>query len=245
LQDNPRSLASIDPAINSVASLAGTISLDEIKIKEDSVYLFDFDGVVASRSDDDIYKLAPTIEEVPLLLAAAEHFGIRCEGMEQRYQRHLLYQAAAWRLGLSIDPGPAFTHAREAARLSPMFILTARSGWHAVERLRNFLSSSNILPVEIYNVGRVKKDRQVQLICREFESKEIYYVEDSIAHLADAASIPAVNLRLVHVESNLQPERDEVDLRRHFTDTLGAAISAFRGSETDYGQDQSRDQDSG
>jgi hypothetical protein len=245
LDHTSRSSASIDPAMNSVAHLADAIPLGDIKIKDNSVYIFDFDGVVASRNDDDIYKLSPTIEEIPLLSASAECFGIRCNGMEQRYQRHLLYQAAAWRLGLCIEPGPAFPQTLESGQRSQLFILTARSGWHAVERLRDFLDSSNIRPVEIYNVGRVKKDRQVQLICREFESKQIYYVEDSIAHLADAASIPVRNLNLVYVDPTLQPERAAIYLRQHFNETLNAAMSVVHDLETEYGQDRSRDQNSG
>jgi hypothetical protein len=108
-----------------------------------------------------------------------------------------------------------------------------------VERLRKFVSSSDIRPIEIYNVGRVKKDRQVELICQEFSSRQIYYIEDSPAHLADAATIGAENLNLVSVEDNLQPEIDNVMLRRHSTETIESAISIFRGGDPERGQHRS------
>ena len=219
--------ASIDPAINSTKRIAETISLHHLNVDEGCVYVFDFDGVIASRLDDDVYKLAPTDDELKLLSRAAECFGIRCHGMEQRYQRHLLYQAAAWYLRLPIEPGPAFSQARDSGQRAQLFILTARSGWHAVERLRKYLSASDIRPIEIYNVGRVKKDRQIELLCREFNSKQIYYIEDSFAHLADAAAIAVNNLRLVSIEGSLQPEGDDVNLRQHFSETIEAAISSF------------------
>lgn len=227
MHSTPDDPSSIDPAISPVTHLTDTIPLAQLVIEGDSVYIFDFDGVVASRDDDDIYRLASIPDEVPLLSEAAKCFRIHCEGMEQRFQRHLLYQAAAWRLGLPIEPGPGFTQAMESGRRARLFILTARSGWHAVERLRTFVTSTGLNPIEIYNVGRVKKDRQVQLLCREFPSAQVFYVEDSAAHLADAAAISPGNLRLVHAAADLQPKREEVVLRRHFIETLNSALSVF------------------
>lgn len=228
LNSTPTDAASIDPAIRSATHLTNSLSFTQLEIRDDNVYIFDFDGVIASRNDDDIYKLAPTADEIPLLREAAECFGIRCEGMEQRYQRHLLYQAAAWHLGFPIEPGPGLSQAIDAGLRARLFILTARSGWHAVERLRAFVMSRGLSPIEIYNVGRVKKDRQVQLVCQEYPSSKIFYVEDSIAHLVDAASIPMKNLSLVHIDSRLQPERDQLALRNHFFETLNSALSVFR-----------------
>jgi hypothetical protein len=237
LHFTPENPISIDPAINSPTHLANTLSLNKLNVNENSVYIFDFDGVIASRADDDIYKLSPTTDELTLLSTAADCFGIHCGGMEQRYQRHLLYQAAAWCLELPIEPGPAFFEAKDSGQRAQMFILTARSGWHAVERLRRFTSGAGITPIEIYNVGRVKKDRQVELICREFRTKQIFYVEDSYAHLADAAAIAVDNLCLVGIESNLQPEREGIELRRHFTETVELAITTFCRAETKLDRD--------
>lgn len=215
---------SIDPAINTSAHLTEVLSLSQLQIMPSAVYLFDFDGVISTRLEDDIYRLPPSDDEIELIASAARHFRIHCAGMEQRYQRHLLYQTAAWFLNLPIEPGPALQKAKDAARLSKLFVLTARSGWHAVQRLRDFLSSRQVSPTEIYNVGRVKKDRQIDLLCREFRSKSVFFVEDSEAHLADAAALAAQNLRLVRVEEGQQVMIDEVGLRNLFRRTLEAAI---------------------
>jgi hypothetical protein len=93
--------------------------------------------------------------------------------------------------------------------------------------MRRFVDSSQIRPVEIFNVGRVRKDRQIELLCREFRHKETFYVEDSAAHLADAANIAAKNLKLVHVNSDLQPSRTETYVRAHFREVLTAAMAAY------------------
>jgi hypothetical protein len=215
---------SIDPAISSSVNLKNVMSLSGLKIMPSGVYIFDFDGVISSRFEDDIYRLPPQDDEIQLIEAAAKRFQIHCEGMEQRYQRHLLYQAAAWKIGLPIQSGPALEEAIDAGRRAQLFILTARSGWHAVERLRQFVQATGLRPIEIYNIGRVKKDRQIELICREFRSKNIFFIDDSDAHLADAAAISASNLHLVALQSSLQPAVDELKLRHHFEDTLNEAM---------------------
>jgi hypothetical protein len=201
-----------------------TLSLNEMPVSESNVYVFDFDGVIASRSDDDIYKLPATLDEIGLLSAAAKAFRIPCQGMDQRYQRHLLFQAAAWHLGIPIEAGPALRKAIDCGRRARVFVLTARSGWHAVERLRSFIADANINPVEIFNVGRVKKDRQIEAICREFYSNEVFFIEDSVAHLADARNIAVSNLRLVSIDNNIQPDRETAALRAQFTNTVESAL---------------------
>jgi hypothetical protein len=222
---------SIDPAINASIHLKDVMDLSELKVTSSAVYIFDFDGVITSRVEDDIYRLSPRDDEISLLEKAAHNFQIHCAGMELRYQRHLLYQAAAWILQLPIEPGPAWQQAIEAGKQSQLFILTARSGWHAVERMREFLEIMNIRPTEIYNVGRVKKDRQIDLLCREFQSKTVFFIDDSNAHLADAGSISAANLRLVAVKATLQPKDDDLALRRHYEETIVTAIRVGREND--------------
>jgi hypothetical protein len=224
---------SIDPAISSSVNLKNVMSLSRLKIMPSGVYIFDFDGVISSRFEDDIYRLPPQDDEIQLIEAAAKRFQIHCEGMEQRYQRHLLYQAAAWKIGLPIQSGPALEEAIDAGRRAQLFILTARSGWHAVERLRQFVQATGLRPIEIYNIGRVKKDRQIDLLCREFHSKAVFFIDDSDAHLANADAISAENLRLVRVESDLQSMVDESTIRNCFRETLKAGMSKSAASAND------------
>lgn len=122
---------SIDPAIESHRPLETALPFDRLLISRDDVYVFDFDGVISSSFEDDVYRLPPTESELSLITAAAQKFGIRCEGMEQQYQRHLIFQAAAWKLKLPIEPGPGLTKTKAASKSARLFVLTARSGWYA------------------------------------------------------------------------------------------------------------------
>lgn len=215
---------SIDPAIMTNSLVGTALHLDELTVERGHVYIFDFDGVVASSLEDDIYRLTETQEERALIDACARHFDIRCQDMEQRYQRHLVFQAAAWALELPIEGGPGFDKAMQAGRLASLFVLTARSGWYAVERMRTFLQANEILPIEIYSVGRVKKDRQVELLCREFHSRQITFIDDSIAHLGAVAEHAFPNLGLVWSERRGEPEDTEL-LRARFNHTVERALS--------------------
>lgn len=157
--------------------------LSELKIDENGIFVFDFDGVVCSSDEDDIYHLTPSENEEKKLAQVADRFQINCEHMEPKYQRHLLFQACCLDLGIPIKSGIGFEKALLASKIGKFFILTARSGWFAVERLRQFLDARDMRPIEIFNVGRVAKDRQIDIVCREAGGREVYYVEDNTSHL--------------------------------------------------------------
>jgi hypothetical protein len=108
--------------------------------------------------------------------------------------------------------------------MSPLFILTARSGWYAVERMRRFLEFHEIYPLEIYNIGRVKKDRQIKLVCDEFHNSNVVFVDDSIGHLQDAANRSLKNLELVWGGSKNDPPQEEDFLRAHLTNILTSVL---------------------
>jgi len=211
-----------DPAFGCAEPPHGTTSLPSVRISPDSVYVFDFDGVISSSTEDDIYHLRSWPDEDNLLSKAAAFFDLRCQAMEINYQRHLLYQASALRLGIDIETGPAINQVMEASAISPLFILTARSGWYAVERMRNFLRRRNIIPIEIYNVGRVTKDRQIDLLCREFYTRKVCYIEDNPVHLATAGALKQPNLELILARRT--DRRPPEILRRLFIETVEAAI---------------------
>lgn len=213
----------VDPALGSLTVPSSALLLEELNVTSNGVYLFDFDGVISTRLEDDIYKLPASDKEVQLIRAAAEHFRIRCDGMEQKYQRHLIFQASAWKLGSPIEPGPGFSAASAASVQARLFVTTARSGWYATERLRLFLQSHDITPIEVYNVGRVEKDRQIQLLCNEFPGQSVYLIEDSAAHLTTADQLNISNLSLVWVKGAVSVE--EGYLRHLFCNTVEAALA--------------------
>jgi hypothetical protein len=200
---------------------------------ENGVFIFDFDGVLSSPLEDDIYKLPPSDDEISLIRAGAEKFIGNCRDMDIRYQRHLVFQAAAWTLGHAIDPGTGIDLARRASRISRLFVLTARSGWYATERMRNFLRNHSVLPLEVFSVGRVQKDRQLAFICKEFKDRNVFFFEDSPAHLDDAISLKIPNLAPIRVGRPPTTASYEISLRKRFTETVFTALqtdtpAAFR-----------------
>lgn len=209
---------------SSVANLPARASrIEDLIAKENDVFAFDFDGVVIGSDEDDIYHLLSWQGEDDLLAEAARKFRVRCDGMERKYQRHLLFQAAAYMLHRPIDLGVGFNQAKAAAEVGRLFLLTARSGWYAVERMRLFLKDHEITPIEVFNLGRVKKDRQLDLLCREFPGVDVYYIEDNKAHLSAVESLEHDNLNLVWAPRST-PKRDEAELRNMVIETIQSAI---------------------
>src|SRR5262249_12863674 len=124
--------------------------------------VFDFDGVLSSKTEDWIYHLDETPGEAERLQDIAKAFGLNLSSYDVPYHRHLLYQAAAAELHLPIEEGPAIGAATRAAEGgAKLFVLTARSGLQATHRMREFLEERCIQPIETYQIGRVPKDRQI------------------------------------------------------------------------------------
>ena len=196
-----------DPAFAAASLPDGSLTLEEVPRRKEAVYLLDFDGVVAAGVEDAIYKLPSQPGEEAVLRDFARRFAIRCEAMELRYQRHLLFQEAARRMGLPIQPGPGIALARWAAAEARCFVLTARSGWSAAERARIFIAENMVPPIEMYQVGRTQKIGQVALVCSEFKESKVYYVEDSKKHLSDAALLRHENLSLAYSDPGVSMDQ--------------------------------------
>lgn len=206
-----------DPALSASVLPPGALSGDAVPRDPEAVYIFDFDGVVASGIEDAIYRLPERPREREILADMAGRYCLRIDDMEHRYQRHLLFQEAAADLGLEIAPGPGFDLARWACATARCFILTARSGWSATARARDFIRLQLHPPIEMYQVGRTSKAPQISLLCQEFPSRLIYYIEDSAVHLTAATSLRHNNLVLVHC-AEIISERDALSL---YTSVLG------------------------
>jgi hypothetical protein len=218
---------SLDPAMECDSQFDDMTVVDVPVINEGEVYAFDFDGVLSSGLDDAVYRMPTESADEALISQVATRFGINCAGMDVRYQRHLVHQGALWALNEPIEPGPALESARVASRMAaPVFVISARSGWFAVERMRRFLEIHGILPLEVYNVGRVTKVKQIQLLSREFPDKKINFVEDSIAHLEHVAKAGLTNVKLTLVRSKTSLP-DELGLRMHLLHTIRTAMSIW------------------
>jgi hypothetical protein len=214
-----------DPALHHTSDMSGIRTFTELQPDENGAYFFDFDGVLSNRLEDDIYRLDITDSDKALIGDAARHFDIRCEDMDWRYQRHLVYQAAACETNLRIEPGPALEFALRISQRAPIFILTARSGWFAVERFRRFLSDWRLQPVETFHVGRVQKDRQLALVQQELPGTPIFYLEDNLSHLQAVRRAGLVNIQSVLVvdEGGGKPEGPLRDL---FTRVVTSALNS-------------------
>lgn len=222
--DKPR----LDLVFNKFEMPADVMALHDMRVEEGKVYIFDFDGVVCASGDNDIYRLHTWPGEEELLARAAAAFGLRCDRQDVNYRRHILMEAASCFLDIPLQPGPAFAHLQEACRKAYAYILTARSGWYAAQRARRFMTAHNIMPLETFHVGRVAKDRQVDLLCREHHERDLFYVEDTPAHLAAMADLPHEGLQLVLAERP-EPAKTDDELRVLVTDTLNRAIQKIRG----------------
>ncbi|MEM6577252.1 MAG: hypothetical protein AAF678_02055 [Pseudomonadota bacterium] len=206
-----------DPAFQSDIDPSGFTPIDAVPRDPNSVYLFDFDGVIASGVEDKIYKLTERPSEQSVFAMLEDKFSLRIGAMDFRYRRHLLFQQLAAARGLSIRTGPGFELAKWASDHARFFVLTARSGWAATARLRNFLEFHHLTPIDLYQVGRVHKERQVARVVEEFLPTPVYYIEDSLAHLAQADKLDLKSLTPVFCPEVITLE----DVETLYTEVFG------------------------
>ncbi|MEM0908989.1 MAG: hypothetical protein AAGJ94_16615 [Pseudomonadota bacterium] len=190
------------------------------------LHVYDFDGVLADSLDDLIYRL-PALEEEEVVLAKLSNaLSWDLDGMDQSSQRILLFQAAATILNIPIEPGPLLEHCRASAGMTPWFVLTARTGWHGTGRVRAFLEMHDLQPLEIFSVGRVRKNDQLLHLHEEFPNHRIVYFKDSRRHLSDASSLEIANIEVVPVDRKEAPQDAEA-LYAYTRDVMERAIGAI------------------
>lgn len=198
-----------DPAFATDSDPTEFIGIDAVPLDASAVYLFDFDGVIASGDEDSIYRLKERPGEREMFSRIEAASGLRTSDIELRYRRHLLFQELALRHQIKIEPGPGFDLAKWASDNARFFILTARSAWAATARVREFLDDHGLRPIDFYQVGRVHKDRQIAQALEEFPQRTVYYVEDSVAHLKRASGLAARNFVPVHCASTTRENETE------------------------------------
>ncbi len=149
--------------------------------------IFDFDGVVAHRTEEQIYRLPETQGEIKKLKNIAQKIDLAHELYDLKYLRHLILQEILLKMSKSIEPGPFLTMAKDLDDHNiPYFILTARSGIAAITRLIQFLKIHQLRPQECFCVGRVAKGRQIQLVRAAVGAGTIMYIDDSERHVANS-----------------------------------------------------------
>lgn len=206
--------------------------------RQQKAMVFDFDGVLASSTEDKIYKLTETPEEQDKLLKMAGVWGLNLEGYDTSYIRHLLYQEAAAELGKKIERGLAYEAADLAAKddRTKIYVLTARSGRRAIERLHRFLDDAPFEVVEVYHVGRVPKDRQIELFFERLPNHKVYLFEDDLEQLTKINTLLESStyadryredVKLVHINHG-EPDQGG-DWIREFADTVIRTGADLRG----------------
>ena len=192
-----------DPAFTSEHDTDQFTPLAAVPRDPNAVYLFDFDGVVASGTEDQIYKLHERRGEREMFARIEDRLSLRIRQMDMRYRRHLLFQELAAEHSLEMAKGPGFALAKWASDHARFFVLTARSGWAATARARDFLRHHQLKPIDLYQVGRVHKDRQVLRTVEEFAAATVFYIEDAPAHLARSAALKLASLTPVYCAASI------------------------------------------
>lgn len=144
------------------------------------VLVLDFDGVLAGSTPDKIYRLDYDASAEIRLTEASRLLGVKTAEDDLRYRRFLTYEAAALELKLPIEPGPFLPVAKSCQEFGiPWFVVSARAGPAATQRLSEFLRTHELQPDNVFYVGRVSKDRQIIHVADKYKPRKIYIVEDN------------------------------------------------------------------
>lgn len=160
-----------------------------------SIFVFDFDGVLICQNEEKLYQLDEIEGERDRLEELARRVGIEPDLYSTGYLRHLVFQSRYDRI---CKPHVLAEFARDLD--VPYFVLTLRSGLHALHRMLGFLDVMHIYPQELFCVGRGLKSAILAKLLEEWPDKQIVFFDDSMRHIEDACSLKSNRLTVVHVE---------------------------------------------
>jgi hypothetical protein len=152
------------------------------------VAVFDFDGVLCDPIEDFVYKLPEQPQERAMLAKVARHYDIDDILYDVPYLRHLVLQAILYERHVLANAGPLLGLATEmSSARRPFFILTARSGRAAIQRVFSFLDRFALTPQEVFFVGRVAKGRQIRLVRTTMPpQRRVVFFEDTVRHTVNS-----------------------------------------------------------
>jgi len=167
----------------------------------DGIGVFDFDGVVISKSEELVYQLPEYPGERKKLKEICREINYPSVEYNTKYLRHIVFQYGLERLHIPCEKGPLTPLLKLLKRIDrPFYIITARSAAPAVRRALAYLQDEKIEPTEIFFVGRVGKGRQINLIKSDFGSDKILYFDDSRRHFVNAGRMKEKEISSYHVE---------------------------------------------
>jgi hypothetical protein len=167
----------------------------------DTIFFFDFDGVLADQEEEKVFRLPEIANERAHLEAIGKLNGIDPSLYHStRYLRHLIYQANA--LGEPVKPHTeAVEFAQHLTRTGqPYFIITARSGFWAVQRMIKFCETWELMPQESFCLGRLSKATLLEQLRLEWPDRPFVFFEDSAHHIQAAKNLGDPNLEIIEVE---------------------------------------------
>lgn len=168
---------------------------------ENALFFFDFDGVLADQEEEKVYRL----EDTPLERGELEALA-RLHGMDPSlypstgYLRHLIYQSQVF--DLPVKPHtPAVEFARDLCDTgNPYFVVTARSGRYAVDRMMRFVDRWCLYPHEVFCLGRSSKAALLTHLRKDWPDRPFVFFEDSKHHIDAAMALGDPLLAVVQIE---------------------------------------------
>lgn len=193
-------------------------------IDHSNKFVFDFDGVITSKVEDDIFHLKVFSGEASILKVLAERLLINSKIFDTKYIRHLVLQEILLARDILPERGPLFSACQILEREQvPYFILTARSGVAAVKRTLRFLDKNALHPQEIFFVGRVPKGRQLAYVEDLLAESSVTFFDDSASHYKNALNM-AGNRDLKSRQILYNPTRSNVQALKLYADCITWAV---------------------
>jgi len=191
-------------------------AFDRSRYPEDTLFFFDFDGVLATQCEEKVFRLP----EEPMERRRLEEKAVFAEinpGLypSTQYLRHLVWQYYAH--GTLPD---AHTEAVEFARSltdngDPYFIVTARSGLWAVQRMLDFTTELGLYPQEVFCLGRSSKATLLAALRFDWPHRRFVFFDDTQKHIDDCVGLADPLLEIVRIDwptctLNAQALREDV-----------------------------------
>lgn len=158
------------------------------------LWFFDFDGVLATQCEEKLFRLPEDRDERVVLEEIADEVGIRSELYGTQYLRHLLFQTVCQE---AVEAHTITDFARSLR--DPYFVMTARSGHQAIERMLEFVEQQDLQPQEVFCLGRQPKASLISLLLDEWPDHEIVFIDDSQKHIDGALALNHPRLHVVQV----------------------------------------------
>lgn len=165
--------------------MSGTQILRRDAFPAKSLFFFDFDGVLIEQTEEKLYQLDEAVDERAKLEELARGVGIEPSIFSStQYLRHLVFQA------LYEGPSRATPITQFALGLAdPYFIITARSGRHAQKRMLSFVEDQQLVPQEIFCLGRSSKGEHLRHMLRAFPQHHLIFFDDTAKHIEAAEAV--------------------------------------------------------